>query len=150
MRAVVSSHPEVIVHQMTALASMRSLKHFDDEFAVTNRLRIEGTRHLLESAHACGAHKFVAQSYTGWPNERRGSRVKTEEDPLDSDPPKAMTKTLSAIRALECLVKVPVGFGGALIRWLWLSLVCCEDGKVLSVALTHAPAELRLMLVEQP
>lgn len=33
MRAVVSSHPEVIVHQMTALASMRSLKHFDDQFA---------------------------------------------------------------------------------------------------------------------
>lgn len=31
MRAVVSSHPDVIVHQMTTLASMRSLKHFDDE-----------------------------------------------------------------------------------------------------------------------
>jgi nucleoside-diphosphate-sugar epimerase len=105
------------VHQMTALASMRSLKHFDDEFAVTNRLRTEGTRHLLEAAHACGARKFVAQSYTGWPNERRGGRVKTEEDPLDSDPPKAMTKTLSAIRALEDMVLNAPGITGTVLRY---------------------------------
>jgi nucleoside-diphosphate-sugar epimerase len=117
MRAVVSSHPDAIVHQMTALASMRSLKHFDDEFAVTNRLRTEGTRHLLEAAHACGAHKFVAQSYTGWPNERRGGRVKTEEDPLDSDPPNAMTKTLGAIRALEDMVLNAPGITGTVLRY---------------------------------
>src|ERR1700712_2782513 len=40
--AVMSARPDAIVHQMTSLASMRSLKRFDDEFAITNRLRTEG------------------------------------------------------------------------------------------------------------
>jgi nucleoside-diphosphate-sugar epimerase len=117
MKAVVAAHPDAIVHQMTALTSMRSLKHFDDEFAVTNRLRTEGTSHLLAAARAAGTHKFVAQSYTGWPNERQGGRVKTEEDPLDRDPPKAMTKTLDAIRALEDRVKNAEGVAGTVLRY---------------------------------
>src|SRR5689334_12312810 len=67
MKAVVSSRPDVIVHQMTALASMRSLKNFDKEFAVTNRLRTEGTEHLIAAAQAAGTRKLVVQSYAGWP-----------------------------------------------------------------------------------
>ncbi|HEY6987582.1 MAG TPA: NAD(P)-dependent oxidoreductase, partial [Bryobacteraceae bacterium] len=68
--AVAASHPEAIVHQMTALASMRSLKNFDKEFAVTNRLRTQGTEHLIAAAQAAGTRKLVVQSYTGWPNAR--------------------------------------------------------------------------------
>ena len=34
---------------------------------------------------AVGVRRFVAQSYTGWPNERAGGPVKTESDPLDPD-----------------------------------------------------------------
>lgn len=45
-KAVLRAHPDVVVHQMTALAKMRDLKHFDDEFTLTNRLRIEGTEYL--------------------------------------------------------------------------------------------------------
>ncbi len=101
MKAVMAARPDAIVHHMTALASMKSLKRFDDEFAVTNRLRTEGTEHLLAAARAAATRLFIAQSYTGWPNERRGGRVKTEEDPLDDNPPQAMSKTLAAIRALE-------------------------------------------------
>src|SRR4030095_16893595 len=41
MRVVTAARPDVIVHQMTALAHMKSLKRFDDEFAMTNRLRTE-------------------------------------------------------------------------------------------------------------
>ncbi|HEV7506681.1 MAG TPA: NAD(P)-dependent oxidoreductase [Thermoanaerobaculia bacterium] len=117
MKAVLAARPDAIVHQMTALASMRSLKHFDDDFAVTNRLRTEGTSHLLEAARVAGTPRFVAQSYTGWPNERRGGRVKTEEDPLDSHPPKAMTKSLDAIRELEHLVTNSAGITGTVLRY---------------------------------
>jgi len=117
MKAVVAAHPDAIVNQMTALASMRSLKHFDDGFAVTNRLRTEGTSHLLEAARAAGTSKIVVQSYTGWPNERRGGRVKTEDDPLDSNPPKAMTRSLAAIRALEQMVTKPDGVTGTALRY---------------------------------
>src|SRR2546422_669713 len=104
LRMVVSARPDVVVHQMTALASMRSLRRFDDELALTSRLRTEGTDHLLAAAREAGAQRFVAQSYTGWPNEREGGRVKTEEDPLDANPPKTMTRTLEAIRRLEASV----------------------------------------------
>ena len=117
MKTVVSSKPDVIVHQMTALASMRSLKHFDDEFAVTNRLRTEGTSHLLAAARAAGTHRLVAQSYAGWTSERRGGRVKTEEDPLDPHPPKAMSRTLAAIRALEHMVLNTSGVTGTVLRY---------------------------------
>ena len=44
---------------------------------------------------------MIVQSYTGWPNIRTGGPVKTEDDPLDPDPPRAMRPTLDAIRYLE-------------------------------------------------
>jgi nucleoside-diphosphate-sugar epimerase len=116
MRAVASSRPDAIVHQMTSLASMRNLKKFDDEFARTNRLRTEGTRYLVEAALSVGAGTFVAQSYTGWPNQRHGGRIKSEIDPLDSDPPLQMTKTLDAIQRLEGIV-LTAGLNGTALRY---------------------------------
>ena len=117
LKAVVSSHPDAIVHQMTSLSSMRSLKHFDDEFEMTNRLRTDGTRHLLAAGQAAGVRRFVAQSYAGWPNQRRGSRLTTEEDPLDSNPPATMTRTLDAIRELERLVSTAAPMTGMIVRY---------------------------------
>src|SRR4030095_2749509 len=95
--AVGAAAPEPISHQMTALASMRSLKHFDREFASTNRLRDEGSQFLVAAAVAAGARRLGAQSYTGWPNPREGGRVKTEDDGLDPTPPRSMRDTLDAI-----------------------------------------------------
>jgi 2-alkyl-3-oxoalkanoate reductase len=102
--AVARAAPDVIVHQMTALAGINDLKHFDEGFAVTNELRTTGTDHLLAAAEAVGVRRFVAQSFTGWPNAREGGAVKTEADPLDPDPPKNQTRTLAAIRRLEVAV----------------------------------------------
>ncbi|MGH9140660.1 MAG: NAD-dependent epimerase/dehydratase family protein [Vicinamibacterales bacterium] len=117
MRTVVSTRPDVIVHQMTALASLLNLKKFDDEFALTNRLRTEGTSHLAAAARAAGTRKLVVQSYTGWPNQRVGGRVKTETDPLDADPPRAMTRSLAAIRALEQILSSTDGVTGIGLRY---------------------------------
>ncbi len=117
MSAVLASRPDAIVHQMTALASMRSLKKFDDEFAVTNRLRAEGTEHLLDAARAAGVRKLVAQSYAGWPTARAGGRVKTEEDPLDPNLPKTMSKAFAAIKKLESLVSQASGVVGTVLRY---------------------------------
>jgi nucleoside-diphosphate-sugar epimerase len=114
--AVASVEPEVIVHQMTALAGMDDLKHFDDGFAVTNELRTRGTKHLLAAADAVGVRRFVGQSYTGWPNARDGGPVKTEEDPLDPDPPEAQTRTLAAILESERLVEA-AAHEGVMLRY---------------------------------
>jgi nucleoside-diphosphate-sugar epimerase len=103
--AVARAEPEVIVHQMTALAGMADLKHFDRAFAVTNELRTRGTDNLLAAAEAVGVRRFVAQSFTGWPNVREGGPVKTEDDPLDPDPPAAQTETLRGIRYVEDAVR---------------------------------------------
>jgi 2-alkyl-3-oxoalkanoate reductase len=99
--AVARARPDAIVHQMTALAGAADLKHFDDTFARTNALRTHGTDHLLAAADAVGVRRFVAQSFTGWPNAREGGPVKTEDDPLDPHPPAAQRRSLEAIRHVE-------------------------------------------------
>ncbi len=98
--AVGRARPEVIVHQLTAIGSLDP-RHFDRDFALTNRLRTEGTDHLLSAGQAMGARRIVAQSYGAWPYERTGGPVKSEEDPLDPTPAREMRETLAAIRHLE-------------------------------------------------
>jgi len=98
---VARAEPDVVVHQMSALADMSDLRRFDKEFAVTNELRTKGTDYLLAAAEAAGARRFVVQSYTGWPNMREGGPVKTEDDPLDPNPPAQQSESLAAIRYLE-------------------------------------------------
>jgi nucleoside-diphosphate-sugar epimerase len=100
-RAVAEAEPEVIVHQLTALSGPLDLRHPDRYFAMTNRLRTEGTDHLLAAGRAVGARRFVAQSYAGWPFARTGGPVKDETDPLDPDPPRALRATLDAILHVE-------------------------------------------------
>src|SRR3954454_18381715 len=84
--AVALARPDVIVHQMTAISGKPDIRHFDRWFATTNRLRTEGTDHLLAAAEATGVRHFVAQSYAAWNGVRTGGWVKTEEDPLDPEP----------------------------------------------------------------
>ncbi|MGH9250716.1 MAG: NAD-dependent epimerase/dehydratase family protein, partial [Acidimicrobiales bacterium] len=62
-KCVVAASPDVVVHQMTALAGEPNMRRPDRWFAVTNRLRTEGTNNLLAAAEAAGASHFVAQSY---------------------------------------------------------------------------------------
>jgi 2-alkyl-3-oxoalkanoate reductase len=99
--AVARAEPDVVVHQMTALPASLRLRRFDDDFATTNELRTRGTDHLVAAAEGVGVRRFLAQSFTGWPNARTGGDVKSETDELDPDPPAAQRTTLEAIRYLE-------------------------------------------------
>jgi nucleoside-diphosphate-sugar epimerase len=89
----------------------------DRWFATTNRLRTEGTDHLLAAAEAAGVSHVVAQSYAGWNGIRRGGWVKTEEDPLDLYEGTAAHPGMVAIRHVEDVV---VKAGGAVLRYGWL------------------------------
>jgi nucleoside-diphosphate-sugar epimerase len=100
-QAVAEAEPDVIVHQLTALSGDFDMKHIDRFFALTNRLRTEGTDHLLAAGRAVGVKRFVAQSYAGWPFARTGGPVKTEDDPLDPTPPDALRPVLDAIEHVE-------------------------------------------------
>ncbi|HEX2411805.1 MAG TPA: NAD(P)-dependent oxidoreductase [Solirubrobacteraceae bacterium] len=116
-RAVAEVEPEVIAHELTALSGELDLRHFDRSFAVTNRLRTEGTDHLLAAGRAVGIRRFVAQSFAGWPFARSGGPVKTEDDPLDPRPANGMGETLAAIRRLEATVLGADWLDGVVLRY---------------------------------
>jgi 2-alkyl-3-oxoalkanoate reductase len=116
MQAVMRAEPEVVIHQMTALANVKSLKKFDDDFALTNRLRTEGIDHLVEAARAAGARRFIAQSYGNWNYEPTGSGLKSEDDPLTANPPANQRRSLEAIRHLERTV-LESGLEGIALRY---------------------------------
>ncbi len=99
-RAVAEAEPEVIVHQLTAIGAF-NLRRMERDFAATNRLRTEGTDHLLAAGRAVGVKRFVAQSFAPWPYARTGGMVKSEDDPLDTTPPAQVRTTLDAIMYLE-------------------------------------------------
>ena len=84
--AVAAARPDVVVHQMTALSAAHAgkpdLRHPDRFFALTNRLRTEGTDHLLAAAQAAGVPHVVAQSCRHLERIRDRGWVKTEEDLL--------------------------------------------------------------------
>jgi nucleoside-diphosphate-sugar epimerase len=61
VQAVRAAHPTHVVHQLTALPKDGPRRASD--VAATNRLRIEGTRNLLEAAVNAGARRFVAGSF---------------------------------------------------------------------------------------
>ena len=115
--AVVRAQPDVVVHQLTALTGIGMSRNFDKTFAQTNRLRTEGTDHLIAAARAAGARRLVWQSYAGWNYARTGGTVKTEDNPLDPDPPADARESLAAIRHLEAAVLGAEGMEGVVLRY---------------------------------
>jgi 2-alkyl-3-oxoalkanoate reductase len=105
-QAVASAEPEVIVHELTALTgklSARDMRHPERApmAIMTNRLRSEGTDHLLAAGRAVGARRFVAQSFGAFRWARSGDPVLTEADPIDPNPPGAMRPALVGILHVE-------------------------------------------------
>jgi nucleoside-diphosphate-sugar epimerase len=116
--AVGGTEPDVIVHQLTAIGAI-DFRHFDRDFALTNRLRTEGTDHLLSAGQAAGVRRFIAQSYGSWWYERTGGPVKSEEDPLDPNPAPEMRESMAAVRHLEEAVLGARWTEGIVLRYGW-------------------------------
>jgi nucleoside-diphosphate-sugar epimerase len=110
--AVAAARPDAIVNEMTGLseahAGRPNLRRPDRLFAATNRLRSEGTDHLLAAAEATGVGQVAAQSAAIFNGIREGGWVKTEEDPLYA------TKGTEAISHLEDVVAKA---GGVVLRY---------------------------------
>jgi nucleoside-diphosphate-sugar epimerase len=100
--AVAAARPDVIVHELTAIGAV-DIRHMDRAFAPTNRLRTEGTDHLLSAGQAVGVRRFVAQSNIVVYG-RTGAAVHTEEEAFDPSPAPAMRANQEAIRHLEAAV----------------------------------------------
>ena len=116
-QAVGEAAPEVVIHELTAIDAASFGRSIDKMFARTNRLRTEGTDHLLAAARAAGARRFITQSFAGWPFQRTGGPVKSEDEPLQENPPKTVAETLGAIKYLERVVTGAEGIEGVVLRY---------------------------------
>ena len=114
--AVAAARPDAVVNQMTGLseahAGRPNLRNPGRFFGPTNRLRSEGTDHLLAAAEATGVANVVVQGAAIFNGTREGGWVKTEEDPLE--PVKGAAEVTKAISRLEDVV---VRAGGAVLRY---------------------------------
>lgn len=142
-RAVGEAEPDVIVHQLTAIPPKINMRRFDRDFALTNRLRIEGTDHLLSAGRAVGVKRFVAQSNGAVPYARTGGPIKAEDAPLDGDPPSPMRQVLAAIRHLEAAVTGARWTDGLVLRYGWFY------GPGTSVALEPLGSQIELIRKRQ-
>jgi len=112
--AVLASDAEAIIHEATALSNFKLRRGLDTPFAQTNRLRTEGTDALLAAAREGGVRRFVAQSYAPYRYRRGGGTVKTEDDPLDTNPPAGSKATFAALDHVDRAV---TEFGGIALRY---------------------------------
>jgi nucleoside-diphosphate-sugar epimerase len=91
--AVAKASPDLIIHQLTDLSAA--------DFAGTDRLRIEGTRNLVDAAKAAGVRRLIAQSLAIVYATR--AEPATELDPLADGTP-AVRDTVLGVRSLEAAV----------------------------------------------
>jgi nucleoside-diphosphate-sugar epimerase len=97
--AVGEAHPDVIIHQLTDLTAA--------DFAANDRLRVVGTRNLVDAAKAVGVRRMIAQSLAIVYAQKNGPA--TEQDPLADETP-AVRDTVKGVRALEAAVaELPEG-----------------------------------------
>jgi nucleoside-diphosphate-sugar epimerase len=86
--------PEVVIHQLTSLSS----RNFSDN----TRIRMEGTRNLVDASLAAGVNRIIAQSISF--AYEPGDNPATEEVPLDIHAPMPRRTTIDGVAALEKIV----------------------------------------------
>jgi len=136
--AVRQAAPEVVVHQLTAIGDINP-RHFEQSFAATNRLRIEGTDNLLAAARAAGVRRFVAQSNGAFTYARTGGPIKSEQDSLDPSPVRQMAKMIGAIEHLE----------NAVLGATWTEGVVLRYGAFYGPGTSMAPGSEQLELIRK-
>jgi len=114
--AVAKAEPEVVVHELTALAGPPDFRHVKRMAAATDRLRTEGTDHLLAAARAVGVRTFLAQSNAAWVVPTDGP-IADERGRLEPDPPADAARSVDALRHLEAAVTSITWADGIALRY---------------------------------
>ncbi|MBB6671602.1 NAD-dependent epimerase/dehydratase family protein [Cohnella nanjingensis] len=83
--------PHTVIHQLTSLGTRN--------FADNARMRIEGTRNLVDAALAAGVRRMIAQSIS-WAYAP-GEGAASETEPLDWTAPPPRLGTVEGVQALE-------------------------------------------------
>ncbi len=114
-----AERPEVVIDQLTSLPANIDARKIDTQLAANDRLRVEGTRNVLEAARLTGVRRVVAQSYAPV-YEPRGSWVKSETDALYLNAPQPYRRTVLAVQALERMVLETADVEGVVLRYGYL------------------------------
>jgi 2-alkyl-3-oxoalkanoate reductase len=112
--AVSDARPDAVINQLTAIPGRLDPRKIERDFALTDRLRTEGTRILIEAAQAAGAERMIAQSIVLVYAPGPPGTVHTESDPVDVNPHKSYRRTGGALVELERQV---LGAGGQVLRY---------------------------------
>ena len=112
--AVRAAAPEVVIHQLTDLPDQLDSGALAEALPRNARIRIEGTRNLVDAALASGATRLIAQSiafvYAPGPEPHR------EEDPL-APAEGEWASTIAGVVALEQAVTQTNGLVGLVLRY---------------------------------
>jgi 2-alkyl-3-oxoalkanoate reductase len=114
--AVAAASPEVVVHQLTSIPRQLNPRKYGQLMATNDRLRIDGTRNLVEAAMAAGARRILAQS-VAFAYAPTGSGLKREDDDLFIDAPFPFRRSVAALEFLEGEVTHAKGVEGVVLRY---------------------------------
>ena len=112
--AIFDARPEVLIHQLTDLPQQFDPAKLAEALEKNARIRIEGTRNLVNAALAAGVRRFVAQSicfvYAPGPEPHQ------ESDPLaPAEGP--MRISMEGVTTLESLTTTTPGIEGLILRY---------------------------------
>jgi 2-alkyl-3-oxoalkanoate reductase len=113
-RAVTAARPQAIVNQLTAIPPRLDPRRILRDFALTDRLRTEGTHNLIAAAEAIGGARILAQSIAFAYAPGPSGTIHDETDPLTMDPPVQFKRSAAAIAELERTV---LAAEGAVLRY---------------------------------
>jgi nucleoside-diphosphate-sugar epimerase len=106
--SVREARPAAVIHQLTDLSSL--------DFASTARLRVEGTRNLVDAARDAGITRMVTQSFG--PAYEPGEGLATEATPRNLHAPEPWTATATSLATMEQMVgELPAS---VILRYGWL------------------------------
>ncbi len=129
----------MIVHQLTAIGAVDT-RHMERDFALTNRLRTEGTDHLLSAGQAVGVRRFVAQGISGVRRVRAQRRAGEERGgPTRPGAGARDARDLAAIRHLE----------EAVLGARWTEGIVLRYGALYGPGTSLAPGEEQFELVRK-
>ncbi len=114
MSAVREARPDAVIHQLTAIPARLDPRRIERDFALTNRLRTEGTKNLVAAAQRAGAARIIAQSVAFAYAPGPAGTVHGEDDPLNMSPPTQFKGSAEALAALERTV---LGAAGLVLRY---------------------------------
>ena len=110
--AVGQAGANAVVHLATAIPAQVSPKTMARDYALTNRLRTEGTANLINAAQMAGAAQIIVQglAYAYQP----ASGLADEDAPLWHNPPSQFAPVLAALIELE---RLTAQAGGLVLRF---------------------------------